>query len=190
MKITLENLSVKFEKIVLENINLDISENIAIMGASGSGKTTLLNVISGLIKQTSGKIRFSEKPRISFVFQENRLFEEFSAMENVRAVAPKDITGEEISALLCGLGIEREDQGKAVSLLSGGMKRRVSLARALTYKSNILLLDEPFKGLDSKTREGCAKVILEKAKDKLIVLVTHDKGEAELLEIKNITELK
>ncbi len=190
MKITIDNLSVKFEKIVLEKLNLEISENAAIMGPSGSGKTTLLNVLSGLVKQNSGKVKFSEKPRISFVFQENRLFEEFSAVENVKAVLTKNITEEKIAHLLEELGIERGEQNKAVSTFSGGMKRRVAIARALLYKSNVLLLDEPFKGLDEKTREVCAKVILKNAEDKLIVLITHDKKEAELLKIENIMELK
>lgn len=190
MKITLNNICVSFEKTVLENLNLEIAENTAIMGESGSGKTTLLRVISGLIKPDSGGIDFSEKPRISFVFQENRLFDEFSAVENIRAVLPKEKKEEEISALLSSLGIEEEAHQKAVRDFSGGMKRRVAIARALLFKSNILFLDEPFKGLDEKTRERCAKVILEYSRDRLIVLVTHDKEEAELLGINNIIKLK
>jgi ABC-type multidrug transport system ATPase subunit len=190
MKIKTENLSVSFEKTVLENLNLEIAENTAIMGESGSGKTTFLNAVSGLVKPDSGKISFSKKPRISFVFQENRLFENYSALDNVKAVAPKEVTEKEISDLLESLGIEKEDQQKAVSTFSGGMKRRVAISRALVYKSNLLLLDEPFKGLDEKTREECANVIKNTAKEKLIVLVTHQKEEAELLGIKKIIELK
>ena len=190
MKIKTENLSVSFEKTVLENLNLEIAENTAIMGESGSGKTTFLNAVSGLLKPDSGKISFSKKPRISFVFQENRLFENYSALDNVKAVAPKEVTEKEISDLLESLGIEKEDQQKAVSTFSGGMKRRVAISRALIYKSNLLLLDEPFKGLDEKTREECANVIKNTAKEKLIVLVTHQKEEAELLGIEKIIELK
>ena len=142
MKITIENLSVKFEKTVLCNLNLEFSENTAIMGPSGSGKTTLLNVISGLLTPDSGSVEFSEKPKISFVFQENRLFEEYSPIENVKAVSSKDVSEEKIALLLEALGIKREDHQKAVASFSGGMKRRVSLARALIFKSNILLLDD------------------------------------------------
>ena len=184
--VTLENVTKNYgERCVLDGISLEITDNTAFMGASGKGKTTLLRLISGLERPDSGKVRFAEKPKFSVVFQEDRLFEDFSAVENITAVIGR---GKEKRAadLLTELLIDPLELHKPVRDFSGGMKRRVAIARALLAESDILILDEPFKGLDEDTRNITAEVISEHSHDKLTILVTHDKHEAELLGIGNV----
>ncbi len=180
-------------KAVISGFSADISADVAIMGESGKGKTTLGRIIEGLESADSGKVEFSGKPTFSVVFQEDRLFEDFSAIENVAIAADKrkDKAEARVQAaeLLSLMRIDEAEQNKPVSAFSGGMKRRVALARALTKESDILLLDEAFKGLDTETRRVCAEIIRERAKDRLLILITHDKTEAELLGIENILNL-
>ncbi len=192
--IIIKNLSKSYDgKSVLENFSAEIRENTAIMGASGEGKTTLCRIILGLEGSDEGEVIFEQKPCFSAVFQEDRLFEAYSAVSNVALAFDKGIGKAEArckaSELLSGLGIEENEQKKAVGAYSGGMKRRVALARSLAKKADILLLDEAFSGLDEKTKEKCASFVREKAKDTLILLITHDKAEAELLGIENVINL-
>ncbi len=184
-RIFLKGVSVRFpDKTVFENLSLEIGENTAVMGASGSGKTTLMGAIMGRLA-FEGEILFERIPEFSVVFQENRLFESFSALDNLLAVAPKE--KERAKDLLSKLGIEEYD--KKVSAFSGGMKRRVAIARALIFGGDILILDEAFSGLDEETKRVCAEVIKTEVKDRLILLITHDSVEAEMLEIEKIINI-
>ncbi len=193
-RIILDNISKSFgEQSVLYGFSAEISENTALMGASGEGKTTLARIILGLERADSGNLEFSGKPTFSAVFQEDRLFEDFSAVENV-ALAYDKKTGRtqaklDAASILTSMGIDTSEQNKPTSAFSGGMKRRVALARALAKQSDILVLDEPFKGLDEATRDMCAAQLKERAKDRLLILITHDKKEAELLDIDNILKV-
>jgi NitT/TauT family transport system ATP-binding protein len=172
---------------VLDGYSAVITENTALMGASGKGKTTLLRIISGLERPDSGEVKFSEKPKLSFVFQEDRLFEDFSAVENITAIIGKGAENERKAAeMLLSLLIDTTEHSGAVRDFSGGMKRRVAIARALLAEHDVLLLDEPFKGLDEDTRDITARVIREHSREKLTLLVTHDTREAELLGIGNV----
>ncbi len=186
--VTLDNLTKRYVDLtVLDGYSAVIGEDTALMGASGKGKTTLLRLISGLERPDSGKVSFAEKPRISFVFQEDRLFEGFSAVENITAVTGRGEDNKRIAKdTLYSLGIDVTEHSGAVREFSGGMKRRVAIARALLAEHDVLLLDEPFKGLDGDTRDITARVIREHSKDKLVILVTHDRREAELLGIENV----
>lgn len=128
-----------------------------IMGESGAGKTTLLRLLMGLEKADSGIITGFDK--VSAVFQENRLIEHLNAVENtalVIKVLPKE-------ALL-----------KPVREYSGGMKRRVALVRAMAADSEIVLLDEPFTGLDSRNSKKAAEYILSEQRGRTVISVTHD----------------
>jgi NitT/TauT family transport system ATP-binding protein len=177
---------------VLDSFCADISENTAIMGASGKGKTTLVRLICGLDKDFDGKIEFSFSPKISVVFQQDRLFDGFSAIENVTAVTGGRFDKDSVARateILTSLLISENEQTKAVRDYSGGMRRRVAIARALAVDSNLIVLDEPFKGLDEKTREVCAECIKAYSKDKLVVLITHDRDECALMGIKNVIEI-
>jgi NitT/TauT family transport system ATP-binding protein len=172
---------------VLDGYSAAITENTALMGASGKGKTTLLRIIAGLERPDSGEVKFSEKPKLSFVFQEDRLFEDFSAVENITAIIGKGAENERKAAeMLLSLLIDTDEHSGAVRDFSGGMKRRVAIARALLAEHDVLLLDEPFKGLDEDTRDITARVIREHSREKLTLLVTHDTREAELLGIGNV----
>ena len=190
-KITLKNITKKFDGVaVLDNFSCEISENTAIMGPSGKGKTTLVRIIAGLTEPCGGTVKFSEDPTFSIVFQEDRLFGGFSAIENVSLVLyremPKNEAQIRASELLCELLISPEEQNKAVKDFSGGMKRRVAIARALAAQHDILILDEPYKGLDEHTRAVCAEVIKKYSEDKLVLMVTHDETEAEITGINKI----
>ena len=150
-----------------------------IMGRSGCGKTTLLRILLGLERADSGKIT-GLPTRCSAVFQENRLCDEFSAVENVKIAAPHRTT-DEIKETLFSLLLDEEAQEKPVSELSGGMRRRVAIARALLAKGELLLMDEPFKGLDEATRDTVIAYVKQAVAGRTVILVTHDEEEAKAL---------
>lgn len=159
---------------------------VCIMGKSGCGKTTLLNLIMGLVTPDKGEI--SGVPnRISAVFQEDRLCETFSAIGNIVAVTGNNVSRDEILNCLDELGLSGSED-MPVSNLSGGMKRRVAIARALLAESELIVLDEPFKGLDEHLHESVIKTILSRAKGKTLIVATHDERDALLLgaEVLNI----
>jgi len=160
------------------SLELDLGKAYCIMGESGCGKTTLLNLIMGLTKPNKGEISVPNA-KISAVFQEDRLCEDFSAVSNVVAVTGKSMKNE-IIELLKELGLEGSEY-LPVSQLSGGMRRRVAIARALLAEFDILILDEPFKGLDDCTREKTADVILSRLQNKTLLVATHDIRDEELL---------
>lgn len=150
---------------------------IAIMGASGCGKTTLLRIIAGLEKASSGTVEKSTEATISYVFQEARLFPNISAQKNVECCC-NDV--EKAKKLLKEVGLG-EFLDYLPAELSGGMKQRVSFARALSFDADIMLLDEAFKSQDETTREMLYGLIQEESKKHLIIMVTHDVSEAEKL---------
>ena len=142
---------------VLENIsfNLNESERICIYGKSGIGKTTLLRIIAGLEKADSGKITFVGK--VSMVFQEDRLLENTDVYTNLYCVLGSRFDKAEVDMHLKEVGLEGAGN-KLVSELSGGMKRRVAIVRCMMKSSEIILLDEPFKGLDTILNQICGKI--------------------------------
>ena len=145
------------------------------MGESGCGKTTLLRIIAGL-EDFSGSISQVPSGGISMVFQEDRLLPWRTALENVALV--RDGSSGEAMCLLDAMELSAE-AGKLPGALSGGMQRRVALARALNFDGDMLLLDEPFKGLDEALR---ARVIAAvRGRFPLTVIATHDRAEAEAL---------
>ncbi|MBR2414609.1 MAG: ATP-binding cassette domain-containing protein [Clostridia bacterium] len=162
------------EKQVLQNFNavLEEGKTTALMGASGIGKTTLANILLGLEQPDSGTITGLPDHK-SAVFQEDRLSENYSALTNVQTVCKNKIAKE----MLCRLGLEK-DLKTQVRSLSGGMKRRVALARALCAEYDFLVLDEPFKGLDEQTKENTMLAVKEMTRGKTVLLITHDKEEA------------
>jgi NitT/TauT family transport system ATP-binding protein len=182
MDIKISNLKKTYQNLtVFENLNLEVKKSgrIAIMGESGCGKTTLLNIISGLEKADDGRIEGLPE-KISFVFQEDRLFEKFTALSNAKFAADRSINDETAREHLIEVGLT-DSALQAAENLSGGMKRRVSIVRAVLAKADLLLLDEPFKGLDEGNRENVANYILKNTADTTVILVTHDRDEAELL---------
>lgn len=150
---------------------LPLDRPLVIIGPSGVGKTTLMRMMAGLIRPDSGTIE-GVPERGVFVFQDNRLLPQLSARDNIRLVLPGY---EETRAdqLLEALGLTSVcDQ--AAATLSGGEKRRLSLARALAPESDILYLDEAFRELDEKHESEALALLLDMARDKALVMATHD----------------
>ena len=180
--ISIENVCFSYEdKAVFENYSqsFPIGETSVIMAPSGFGKTTLLYMISGLLSPTKGSIDIPiNNPRFSFAFQDLRLIETLSVKKNITLVN-SNISNKEIDNCLEALDIKSLID-KKVSTLSGGEKSRVSIARALMAEYDILLLDEPFNGIDDITKEKVINYIKEKTAHKTVLLVTHNKDEAAL----------
>ena len=161
------------------SLTLAPGERLALMGPSGCGKTTLLRLMAGLEKPSSGAVTGIPKEGVSMVFQENRLVPGLTVLENLALAAPK-MGREELFALLRPLGLGEEGDSLPSSL-SGGMARRVAIARAAALGSPLVLLDEPFTGLDAATRKVAAVFLLERFPNAAIAASVHHREEAELL---------
>lgn len=175
MNIEITNLTKKYgAKTVFKNYSkkLVINGILLVKGASGCGKTTLMRMIAGL-EDYSGEISVPTD-RISFMFQEDRLIPFVSVLKNVAAVS--DI--ETAKRILRKLGLEKEFDSPPLSL-SGGMRRRVSLARALSNPADLVILDEPFKGLDGALRQTVIDIIKEESTTRDFIIVTHESFDGE-----------
>lgn len=172
------------EKTVFSDLSLSFSSpgQYAILGPSGRGKTTLLRLIAGLEKPLSGRITGAQDARISFCFQEDRLLPWKTALENVLLAAPSSESPDLARYWLDQVGLSGEENSYPAAL-SGGMKRRVSLARALAYDAPILLMDEPFRALDEAMHARMLALVRSAAKDRLLILVTHDESDAQGMQI-------
>lgn len=180
-EIRLDGVTKRFgDNTVLENYSrtFPAGETTVIMGASGCGKTTLLMLVSGLLPPDSGRIASTPDAVYSAVFQEDRLCENLTAAANIRLVTGGGRSSGEIAEALTAVGLP-DCADKPVRELSGGMKRRVALVRALLADSSVLLLDEPFKGLDKATREQVVGWCRQRMKGKTAILVTHDEADHE-----------
>lgn len=182
MPLAIKELKKSFgEKKVLHGVSHVFPEKGAslIGGPSGCGKTTLLRILLGLETPDGGEVHMPQGAKVAAVFQEDRLVMHMSAQGNIALACPK-CSAEEITSALETLGLDGNNQ-EPVRRYSGGMRRRVAIARAVLAAPDILFLDEPFTGLDEQTRAKAAAYIKERMKDGLIVLVTHDSDEAQLL---------
>lgn len=156
----------------------------AVVAPSGAGKTTLLRLILGLERSDKGQIRYGKKLLASAVFQEDRLFPYASPLENIRAVLSKQrMTEEEICSELSMVGLS-DAVYRRVSLLSGGMKRRTAIVRAVLMYGNLLVLDEPFQGLDQNRKQQVMQYVAERIEGRTFLLVTHDREEAKYFDSK------
>lgn len=179
MDIIAEKISKRFgDKQVLDNFSAVIHESriTCIMGPSGCGKTTLLYLLMGLMVPDSGTISGVPDTK-SAVFQEDRLCETFNAVANVKMVCRSDISRKIIEENLSDIGLEGS-LAIPVSQLSGGMRRRVAVVRAMMAESDILFLDEPFKGLDANMKQEVIRYVKTHTVGRTVVLVTHDEEEA------------
>lgn len=170
MSIKIKNITKSYGgKTVLDNLSFEIPDSgiFGIFGPSGCGKTTLLRILCGLEEADSGEIH--DAGSFSVVFQEDRLMPSMTALENVSAVSDEKIAKEWLEKV--GLG---ESFGKYPRELSGGMSRRVAIARAFAFDADALILDEPFKGLEAELKESIAELICEYAQKRPVILVTHD----------------
>ena len=163
---------------ILKDCSLHMAQGsrVALMGPSGCGKTTLLRIVAGLLRPESGRVVIDGT--ISYVFQEPALFPWLNALENINVVLSDDrSTVAEAERWLAAVGLS-DCREKYPAQLSGGQKQRIAICRALAYGGDILLLDEPLKGLDPETREKTAELILRASEGKTVLLATHDPWEA------------
>jgi len=186
MAVSINKISKSFgdpPKTVLSDISLTFTTGITcLMGPSGIGKTTLAYIIAGLVAPDSGNVSGVDTKQISFVFQEDRLLELETALRNVLFVVKK--TKENVRTaqeLLIRAGLE-DSINKRCEQLSGGMKRRVCICRALMANHSLLIMDEPFKGLDSGIKPSIMDMVKQSAaENKTVICITHDEHEADYL---------
>ena len=184
--IRLENITLTYQekktiKTVLDDLTLDIptGKTTVTMGPSGCGKTTLLRLMSGLITPTLGNVT-RETDSISYLFQDTALLPWLTAAENVNLVLSDNKSTLPLAVeWLSRVGLANEADTYP-SALSGGMRQRVALARALSTDAELLLLDEPFRGMDEHLHRRMRELIHDCRKGKTTVIVTHDVQDAEM----------
>lgn len=187
----LSDISKKYNDItVLANANAEFTSSkiTCIRGQSGAGKTTLLNIIMGVVKADKGMVEFvndngqSVKPVLSAVFQDCRLIEHLSPVINVKMVLKKNKKNKKNSAKDVAFAVksellkllDKEALDKPCSELSGGMKRRVEIVRAVMAESDIVIMDEPFAGLDEVTKDNVINYIMNNINNRIVIISTHD----------------
>ena len=166
------------------NVAFEEYKTTSILGPSGCGKTTLLRILAGLETYQKGEIIGTKDKKIAYIFQEDRLIPWMNAEDNIKFVLKSYLNEEEardktLEMLELLKLLDYKDY--MPEELSGGMKRRVAIGRALAYDSEILLMDEPFKGLDSDLKEEVLLGFKEmmRKKPRTVIYVTHDENEAE-----------
>ena len=156
---------------VLERETIDFPKSglFLLTGASGAGKTTLLNVLAGILLPDSGKIEGLAGMKIAYLFQEDRLLPWYTVQQNLLLAAGAEAAEKwlRITGLI-------DAAHKYPKELSGGMKRRAALARAMAYGGDIYLLDEPFNGVDTALKNAILPEILQAASESLLILATHE----------------
>tara|TARA_Y100000588_G_scaffold199746_1_gene213522 strand:+ start:5269 stop:6036 length:768 start_codon:yes stop_codon:yes gene_type:complete len=190
--LALDRTTVAFDPdhIVLDQVDLEIAtgEFVGLVGPSGCGKSTVLRLLAGLLEPNSGTIHRSESQRVALVFQEPNLLPWRTVEENIRL--PLELSGtaatetrRRVDESLELIGFTKADVSKRPRELSGGMRMRVSLARALVTRPDVLLLDEPFAALDDLLREQLNEELLaiHATRNTTAVFVTHNVSEAVFL---------
>jgi len=176
------------------NLECKPAEIVAILGQSGSGKSTLLDIVAGFIEPTSGSALLDreelldkpiEKRPITILFQNHNLFEHLSVQKNILLGVNKTLKDsseevEKVHNILEEVGLEAHEH-KLASELSGGQQQRVALARVLMRREPILLLDEPFSGLDDTTRIEMLELVQKITQEQQLhtIMVTHDLDDCE-----------
>ena len=174
MSIECQGVSKRFGSTqALEGISLTLESGhiYCLTAPSGKGKTTLFRILMGLETADSGRL-FMERVPIGAVFQEDRLCETFSAVDNVLMTSPSSMSRAEVRRELMEL-LPEEVLDRPAATLSGGQKRRVAICRALCALSELLILDEPFTGLDAGTKADVIRYLQKKSAGKLTLLSTH-----------------
>lgn len=193
------DLCVKFhQNDVLRGVNVSIKrgQTVAVIGESGCGKTVFMKSLVGLVKPTAGTVRFDGRSlqeipfheltetrrRFGFVFQNAALFDSMSVFENVafpltqQAVVPPSEIDERVMRHLAEVGLPREVAGRQPAQLSGGMRKRVGLARALILRPEVIVYDEPTTGLDPIMSDVINELMLDTRRRYPVtsIIVTHD----------------
>jgi len=179
--IQLEHISKHFDdKLILQDFSLTLPESgiLCLMGPSGCGKTTLLRILLGLEQPDTGCVHGLQRGEAAVLFQEDRLLPWLTILDNLTKVT--NCSRETAIQLLSTVELDAEANALPDEL-SGGMRRRVALARALAYPAKLLVFDEPFKGLDDALKQRLYPIIRSASKEKPLVFVTHDPTEAAAL---------
>ena len=188
LKLEVKNLSKSFDdNVVLRDFSYTFTSGVYVLSEpSGAGKTTLLRILCGLEVSDSGIVLKSPHAKTVMMFQEDRLLENLSVMANI-ALAAQEQSLEQKQALqkcikeaLCDVDLEGTES-KLVHELSGGQKRRVALLRALFADADILLFDEPLKGLDEALKQQVIAFVKPLIESKIVIWVTHTPDEVKLL---------
>ena len=183
MSLHIHNLSKSYDHIpIFQNVSLELEEGsvYCLMAPSGAGKTTLLRILMGLEAPDAGRVEGQGVRLISAVFQEDRLCPHLDAAGNIRLVNPVCSDTElrqELRTLL-----PADSLAKPVSAFSGGMRRRVSLLRAMLSRGEILLFDEPFNGLDEQIRQEAIQYVQKRRNNRTLLFTPHHVEEARALE--------
>lgn len=181
--IHVKNISKSYgEEHVLNNLSLSLEfeKTYCLMAPSGTGKTTLFRILMGLETIDSGEIHGLKSCRIASVFQENRLLEGYTALENIRFVTGRQYSAEELTEIITSL-LPQDALHKPVCEFSGGMKRRTAILRAILAPSDFIIMDEPFTGLDEETKHRTIELIRRYTTGKLVLFSTHNEEDAYLL---------
>lgn len=171
------------EKVIFNGFNMEIKHGstTAIMGGSGTGKTTLVNCICSQLDYDGEIIFDSGNSKIAYVFQQPRLIPSMSVEDNIKFVLPKGMDKDEINNKVNEVidNLQLADCRKSYpSRISGGQASRVAIARALVTEADILIFDEPFKGLDISLKRDIIKLLISLIKGKSVIFITHDPEEA------------
>jgi len=184
--IKLINISKKYDNLILlKDFNIDFEKNkiTCLFGPSGVGKTTIANIVAGIVPVDEGRVVGIDNSLFSYVFQEPRLLKWYNVYENIDFVL-KDVYKPDKRAEIINSYLEMvelsEYRNYKIDALSGGMAQRVSLARAFAYPSHILILDEPFKGLDNKLKGEMSSLFLKmwNLSQRTVIFITHNVEEA------------
>lgn len=162
-------------------------EATVITGPSGAGKTTLLRLVLGLLHPDAGSVTGTKGRRMAAVFQEDRLCEGLSVRRNLLFVRP-DLSADMLREHLTRVGLSGEERTR-VRELSGGMRRRVAIVRAMAAAADVVVLDEPLRGLDAATKAEVLHYMAQETAGRTVLLVTHDEEEASVLGARNRIEL-
>jgi len=189
MSLELQSVSKSFgERSILNGFNLSVLPGsiTCLFGPSGCGKTTLLNIMGGILAPDSGHVSGFAEERISYIFQETRILPWKTVLGNVlfplMDKMPKEEALEHAHSVIRMVGLEKEEK-LFPSQLSGGMKQRVSIARAFAFPGTLILMDEAFQSLDNTLKYNILNSFLEiwKRDRRTVIFVTHDSEEALLL---------
>ncbi len=189
MHLELKNISKRYGPVTLfDDFSIDFEEGkiTCILGPSGCGKTTLLNIIGGIVRPDSGTINGFADQRISYIFQDPRLLPWKSVSQNIEFVLRHDLSAAERKNKADRFIrlVELEDFADYYpAKLSGGMRQRVSIARAFAFPSEVILMDEPLKGLDIKLKLNLIRTFSKiwESDKRTVIFVTHDVEESLLL---------
>lgn len=168
------------DQVVLDRFDLDLPDGsvTALMGPNGSGKTTVARVLLGLTTPDAGQVRGLDHVPRAAVFQDDRLCDHLTAVANVRLVLGRAVSAPVVVAGLVRAGLDEASLAKPVRELSGGQRRRVAVVRALLAEADLVVLDEPFTGIDAQARTAVMDLVRERCAGRTVLLITHDRSEA------------